>query len=68
MIPNIVAIESVLRLLVAFSIVVLYLKKIFWGIVEVALLLIVSVLMIACFYNIVRFEGFLKFDFKGIPH
>ena len=68
MIPNIVAIESVLRLLVVFSIVVLCLKNIFWGIGEVALLLIVSVLMIAGFYNFVRFEGFLKFDLKGIPH
>jgi ABC-type uncharacterized transport system permease subunit len=68
MITNIVAIDSVLRLLAAFSIVVLCLKNIFWGIGEVALLLIVSVLMIAGFYNFVRFEGFLKFDLKGIPH
>lgn len=68
MITNIIAIDSVLRLLAAFSIVVLCLKKIFWGIGEVALLLIVSVLMIAGFYNIIRFEGFLKFDLKGIPH
>jgi hypothetical protein len=66
MISNIVTIDRVIRLLAAFSIVVLCLTNIFLGIVADTLLLIALGLMITGFYNFVRFAGFLKIHLKEV--